>query len=207
MKWGSVSISTIGRPFRARPVTQPLMRTDRLSIAKLALRDCDDLRTYYLDNREHLDVWEPKRTAAFHSIENWRARASLAEQEMREGRCVKLVVRDAESQDVLGVCNFSNIVRGPFQACTLGYSLAEQAQGRGIMFEALTASIDYMFRVENLHRIMANHLPENERSARLLARLGFEVEGLAKAYLQIAGTWRDHVLTARTNPDHRTDAW
>jgi ribosomal-protein-alanine N-acetyltransferase len=47
---------------------------------------------------------------------------------------------------------------------------------------------------------MANHVPRNERSARLLARLGFEREGYAKRYLQIAGTWEDHVLTAKTRP-------
>jgi ribosomal-protein-alanine N-acetyltransferase len=51
----------------------------------------------------------------------------------------------------------------------------------------------------NLHRVMANYLPENERSARLLARLGFCIEGQANAYLQIAGAWRDHILTSLVN--------
>ena len=48
---------------------------------------------------------------------------------------------------------------------------------------------------------MANYIPENERSGRLLARLGFTREGLAKDYLFIDGAWRDHVLTALANPD------
>ena len=48
---------------------------------------------------------------------------------------------------------------------------------------------------------MANHLPRNERSARLLARLGFEREGYARRYLQIAGVWEDHVLTALSRAD------
>jgi ribosomal-protein-alanine N-acetyltransferase len=46
---------------------------------------------------------------------------------------------------------------------------------------------------------MANYMPGNERSARLLERLGFEREGYAKAYLNIAGRWQDHVLTALVN--------
>lgn len=37
-------------------------------------------------------------------------------------------------------------------------------------------------------------------SARLLERLGFVKEGYAREYLHIDGAWRDHVLTARTNP-------
>jgi ribosomal-protein-alanine N-acetyltransferase len=47
---------------------------------------------------------------------------------------------------------------------------------------------------------MANYRPENLRSARLLARLGFIQEGYARDYLFIDGAWRDHVLTARLNP-------
>jgi ribosomal-protein-alanine N-acetyltransferase len=44
-------------------------------------------------------------------------------------------------------------------------------------------------------------MPGNERSARLLQRLGFEQEGYAKRYLQIAGVWEDHVLTSRVRDD------
>jgi len=57
-----------------------------------------------------------------------------------------------------------------------------------------------VFDAMQLHRIMANYRPENERSARLLARLGFEKEGEARAYLRINGVWADHVLTALINP-------
>jgi ribosomal-protein-alanine N-acetyltransferase len=67
------------------------------------------------------------------------------------------------------------------------------------MFEALSAAIDYAFRELNIHRIMANHLLDNERSARLLQRLGFVREGVAKDYLRIDGVWRDHVLNSLTN--------
>jgi len=57
-----------------------------------------------------------------------------------------------------------------------------------------------VFESLRLHRVQANHLPENLRSARLLQRLGFRVEGSAHAYLFINGAWRDHVLTALTYP-------
>jgi ribosomal-protein-alanine N-acetyltransferase len=67
------------------------------------------------------------------------------------------------------------------------------------MSEALRATIAHVFGTLKLHRIMANHLPENTRSAALLKKLGFAVEGYARDYLFIAGAWRDHVLTALTN--------
>ena len=74
------------------------------------------------------------------------------------------------------------------------------------MREALLATNNFMFDVMRMHRIMANHRPENERSARLLQRLGFTREGLARDYLYIDGAWRDHVLTSLVNPRY-DDAW
>jgi ribosomal-protein-alanine N-acetyltransferase len=44
-------------------------------------------------------------------------------------------------------------------------------------------------------------VPTNERSGRLLRRLGFVVEGYARDYLFIGGQFRDHVLTSLTHPD------
>ncbi|CNC54840.1 ribosomal-protein-alanine acetyltransferase [Yersinia similis] len=106
-----------------------------------------------------------------------------------------------EEKEVRGVANFSNVLRGSFHACFLGYSLGERWQGQGLMFEALQPLIRYMQRQERMHRIMANYMPHNHRSGNLLARLGFEREGYAKDYLMIDGQWRDHVLTALTNKE------
>ena len=68
------------------------------------------------------------------------------------------------------------------------------------MAEALRATNAWAFGELRLHRIMANYRPENERSARVLERLGFVCEGIARNYLFIDGAWRDHVLTSLTSP-------
>jgi ribosomal-protein-alanine N-acetyltransferase len=119
--------------------------------------------------------------------------------QIAEGSALYLVVHRTDDDLIVGECNFSNIIRGPFQACYLGFSVDQQEEGRGLMYWALQASIDHVFRELGLHRIMANYCPENLRSAALLARLGFAREGLAQAYLKINGAWRDHVLTAKIN--------
>jgi ribosomal-protein-alanine N-acetyltransferase len=109
---------------------------------------------------------------------------------------------DEAPKRVVGVVNLSNFVRGAFQACTIGYSIDGEFEGRGVMRAAVELMVDYAFDALGMHRVMANYMPENERSGRLLARLGFVREGFAPKYLRIAGAWRDHVLTARVN-----DAW
>jgi ribosomal-protein-alanine N-acetyltransferase len=59
-----------------------------------------------------------------------------------------------------------------------------------------------MFNQLQLHRVMATYMTANQRSAALLKRLGFEKEGYAKSYMNISGTWEDHILTALVNPSH-----
>ena len=73
------------------------------------------------------------------------------------------------------------------------------------MSEGLRAANAFIFATMRLHRIMANFRPENERSRRLLQRLGFVEEGFARNYLFIDGAWRDHVLTALVNPAFREE--
>ena len=101
---------------------------------------------------------------------------------------------------MIGRINYTQIARGPFQSCMLGYAIDHAHEGQGLMREALEATIEHVFAVLRLHRIQANYVPDNARSGRLLERLGFVSEGLAKDYLFIDGAWRDHVLTARLNP-------
>ena len=101
---------------------------------------------------------------------------------------------------ILGWINLTNVVRGVFQACYMGYKLDRRMQGQGYMTEAARAVVDFAFDTLLLHRIMANYMPHNQRSAALLRRLGFTIEGVARDYLYIAGDWRDHVLTSLVNP-------
>jgi [ribosomal protein S5]-alanine N-acetyltransferase len=182
--------------------------TERLDLKVLTPADAPLVATYYLQNRAHLAPWEPLRDEAFFSIRHCAERLQISYESYETGWAVPFAMIDRASGAMIGGCNFSDIICGVFQACQLGYSIAATHEGKGLMFEAATAGIDYMFSEVGLHRIMANHLPENHRSAALLRRLGFEREGYAKSYLQIAGTWRDHVLNALVNPAHsaRIDA-
>ncbi len=64
------------------------------------------------------------------------------------------------------------------------------------MAEALRRAIRHAFDEMGLHRLMANYVPTNEHSGRLLRRLGFTIEGYARDYLLLDGVWKDHILTA-----------
>lgn len=156
------------------------------------------------ENRRHLEKWEPRRSPEFFTEGFWQIQLRVALRDFRDGSNVCFCLLSPGEDEVMGVCNYTNIVRGTFQSCHLGYALAARHEGSGLMFEALTLSNDYMFRDMGLHRIMAGYLPHNDRSGRLLERLGFEKEGFARRYLKINGKWEDHVLTSRINDDYRS---
>ena len=156
---------------------------------------------YVVENRAHLTDWEPPRTASYYTEEYWRQELTKPVADYHTGKSLHLVMLDREREDgpILGVCNFNSIIRGAFQACYLGYSVDGAHEGQGLMFEALSAATGYVFDNLGLHRIMANYIPTNVRSGRLLRKLGLVVEGYARDYLYIGNAWQDHVLTALTN--------
>ena len=186
--------------FRLRPEPLPVLQTQRLHLRLLEPRQAPLMVKFRCENRRFLEPWEPKRAPEFYTEGFWEMQLAAALREFRQGSSLCLSLMDPGESEVLGVCNFTNIIRGTFQACHLGYALAEQHEGKGLMFEALQKANDYVFNVMRLHRVMANYLPHNQRSGDLLKRLGFTIEGEAARFLKINGRWEDHILTSKINP-------
>ena len=179
----------------------PVIKTERLWLTLPPPETSSQMLAYAIANQNHLTRWSPPRPSDYYTQAYWQDRLQLARDEFTRGESFKLVLfkRDSPLEYVVGECNFTSITRGPFQACYLGYNLDHRGEGQGLMSEALTAAIAYVFSDLKLHRIMANYMPAKERSARLLRRLGFTVEGYARDYLFIDGEWRDHILTSLTS--------
>lgn len=183
------------------PTTLPQFKTERLLLKLLEPDRSALMIDFRVANRAYLKTWEPRRPAEFFTLGFWERQLRHVVQDYLDGNSLCLVILDEADAEVMGVCNFTNIVRGTFQACQLGYALAEKHQGKGVMFEALTQAIDFVFTQMALHRIMAAYIPRNARSGQLLHRLKFLKEGRAIKYLNIDGRWEDHILTSLVNPD------
>jgi len=106
-----------------------------------------------------------------------------------------------DDQSLVGVFNFSEIVRGAFQNAYLGYYGFRANAGRGLMKEGLALALDAAFGPLALHRVEVNIQPGNVRSIGLVTTMGFAQEGFARGYLRIAGRWRDHVRFAMLAED------
>ena len=85
--------------------------------------------------------------------------------------------------------------RPEIKARELGYSLAEEYWGMGLMTEAGRAVIDYGFSDMKLEVISIETAPDNVRSQRVIQKLGFKYEGtLRDSYLTIDDEVRDTLV-------------
>lgn len=186
------------------PLIFPRLSGSRTLLRLLTADDAEAIEDYTSRNVAHFEPTSPPREPEYYTRAYWRKLAPRVEEEFLGDRGVRFVlVKHADPERVIGLVNFGQIVRGAFQACYLGYEIDGKEEGKGLMTEALRVAIPYIFGERNLHRIMANHLPDNTKSARVLQKLGFHREGIAPRYLFIAGAWRDHVLTSLTNDQWR----
>ena len=111
-----------------------------------------------------------------------------------------------EGGELAGVVNINSVIRGAFENGFLGFYALVPYERRGLMGQGLSAVIDLAFVEHELHRLEANVQPANTRSAALVTRLGFRLEGRSPRYLRIDGEWKDHDRYALTVEDWQTPA-
>lgn len=105
---------------------------------------------------------------------------------------------------IIGRLSFYSIIGGCMNSCFVGYHIDENEQGKGYMTEALLAGCDFMFKYYRLHRIEADVMPHNERSIAVVTKCGFEKMGLNLRFMEIDGSYKDHIMFVKLNSDVET---
>jgi len=104
--------------------------------------------------------------------------------------------------EIVGQLTLGHIYRGPFLNSIAGYWIGQPFAGKGYATQALAMGLAEAFGPMGLHRVEANINPGNAPSLRVVQKLGFRFEGLARRYLRINGEWRDHQHWAMTAEDY-----
>jgi ribosomal-protein-alanine N-acetyltransferase len=189
---------------RKRPLSRATsypIESQRLGLRAPVYSDYEAWAHLRRDSAAFLKPWEPQWAPGDLSRHGFRQRLKLYQQRMSEGAALPLFVFRRRDGALIGGVTLSNILRGSARSASLGYWVGEAYARRGFMTEAVGCVVEHAFSTLGLHRVQAARLPENEASARLLARLGFQEEGLAREYLEIAGRRRDHIIHARLASD------
>jgi Acetyltransferases, including N-acetylases of ribosomal proteins len=178
----------------------PILKTESLVLLPAAPELARRVLDYYIRNKSFLEPFEPAKSTAFYTEgaqrENMLYDARVAE----EGRGYRYYLAlQCDLETIIGSVVLSEVVRGSFWSCFLGYKLDGGLQRHGYMTEAVTVMTEFGFEAVGLHRIEANVMPRNVSSLRVLEKCGYQQEGLAKRYLKINGVWEDHIHMVRLN--------
>ncbi|MBK7937929.1 MAG: GNAT family N-acetyltransferase [Lewinellaceae bacterium] len=84
----------------------------------------------------------------------------------------------------------------------IGYGLHPDYWRQGIMDEAMTAALEYCFKVLDFHSIEANIDPENDASGRILEKHGFVQEAYFRENMYFEGRFLDSRIYSKINPFH-----
>lgn len=177
-----------------------IYETERLELRVLTPEFASVVLEFYKKNERFLMPWESQKPQGFYTDSFQTKMLELEEDAFLKGHMVRywLFLKNNLSY-AIGSVSLTNITRGAFQSCYLGYKLDENWTGKGYMTEALTLVTEIAFKAYGLHRIEATVMPRNIKSLALLKRLDFRNEGLSKSYLKINDVWEDHYRMVKLN--------
>jgi [ribosomal protein S5]-alanine N-acetyltransferase len=174
----------------------PELTTDRLILREMLPSDAADVLTFRGDPIVQKYDDPPIHTVqeALDFIEEIRQK-SVAQKSQAWGVALK------ESNRIIGLVGlwYWNHYH---RRAEVGYGIAAAYWGQGIAQEAVKAVVRYGFEGMGLNRIYARTLVVNERSVRMLERLGFVREGTQRGYvLEDDGFFYDSALFGLVRQD------
>jgi [ribosomal protein S5]-alanine N-acetyltransferase len=126
-----------------------------------------------------------------HTSWNVKAASELAQnawsaQELSASSPVRFAIALKSDNRLVGTAGF-HTVSPANQTAELAYDLAPEMWGKGIATAVCKELVTWAHACANTIRVQATVLESNERSARVLVRLGFSREGLLHSYRLVRG--------------------
>lgn len=178
---------------------------DGTYLRPVAPTDVEALADAYRRNRAHLRRWEPSRAESYFTADGQLVRFQAQSRLRDERRLMAWVLADGDR--IVGAVTLSQVTFGAFRSASLGYWVDVDRTGAGLATSAVAEVCRLARHRLGLHRLEASTMLENEPSARVLGKCGFEPIGVAPRYLWIDDAWRDHRLYQRVLHDEPPSDW
>jgi ribosomal-protein-serine acetyltransferase len=187
-------------PTRTEVRAHPL-ESARLVLSPIEVADADELWIAVEGSRAHLTPWLP--WVPFNNdLEASHRYAEASALDWDHGRACRFAIRDKKTRAIYGVVGLE-VFAHLHQNAELGYWLRKDVTGRGLMTEACRQLLTWAFSRLNMHRIRVAAATDNHASLRVIQRLGFRFEGIAREAERCNGRWLDHAIFALLVTDTR----
>lgn len=177
--------------------------TKRLQLRIITSSYAAEVLNFYERNKNFFNYWEPDRVRLFYTKDFQRANLVYEYNETVKLHFLRFwIFEKSNPEHIIGCVCFQNFQKGSLMTCTVGYKLDHDYVGHGYASESLEKAVEVVFNDLNFHRIEALIHPMNAPSIRLIEKLGFEFEGIAKSCIRLNNKWTDHLRYALINPSH-----
>ena len=167
----------------------PTLRTARLTLRSLEVSDEADVFAVFSDPMVLRD-WDGATMTTPQDAMNYIDHIHLG---FRRRELFQWGITDRETNAVVGTCTLTHLL--PLhERAEIGFAIRQDRWGQGLGSEAVAAVVAFGFESLHLHRIEADVDPRNERSLRLLERLGFRREGHLRERYYINGERQDALM-------------
>lgn len=175
--------------------------TPRLILKTLDESAAGDVLDFYVENPEFAQ-FEPARPFNFYTNEHMASTLKYEMEVMQKKLGLRLwIFEEASPYKIVGTVSFQNFMRNVYKSCQLGYKIHKDYQGKGYATEAVKNACGIIFEEYDIHRIEALTMPSNEASKRVLEKVGFTYEGLARDKALIQDVWEDHQVYSLLQTD------
>jgi ribosomal-protein-serine acetyltransferase len=175
--------------------------SDGVELRSLTEADVKELYALIEANRSYLTPWMPWAAGQTADGTAEFVRKSIKQEADDDGFQVAVIV-DGAIAGVLG-----HEVDRENRTTTIGYWLAEDQQGRGLMTAAVKRFLEHAFDELRLNRVGIEVAPNNPRSRALAERLGFREEGVLREAERFADDdYRDLVVYSMLASEWSRDA-
>lgn len=152
-----------------------MLESDRLSLSRLSYDDCEFI--FELVNEPSFRQYIGDKGISNLQDAREYLKKSFIGHYQKHGFGLYQVIRKTDDCP-LGICGL--VKRDEFDYPDLGFAFMKAYWSNGYAYESSVAVLDYAWRDLGLKRIIAMADSENQSSTRLLDRLGFEFEGMAR---------------------------
>lgn len=155
--------------------TFPLLKTERFVLR--ANRDDDAADIFRIMSNPHVTRYFGQ--LPMKSLDDALKLVQARRTAFAEEEGIRWAISNPVDDKLIGTCGFWRLIKPHFRA-EIGYELAPEWWGQGVMVEALTAALSFGFTRMGLHSVEAQIHPQNRSSQRVLEKLGFVQEGYFK---------------------------